>query len=105
MIGLKAYGHVDRGGSKNSRRAPTRPASTNPFLDFRLYPLAGAYALDKTTYRIRIKGKYPQWNYWMTMPFTAPCRGRPTRSTRSPGWAKKSLSLDSGPSAPGRTWR
>ena len=43
-----------------------------PFLDFRKYPLEGVSAPDKYTVRFRIKGKYPQWKYWLTLPFTSP---------------------------------
>jgi len=43
-----------------------------PFLDFRRWPLAGVTAPDKYTVRFRIKGKYPQWKYWLAMTFSSP---------------------------------
>ena len=43
-----------------------------PWLDLRSYELTGAVAVDRYTYRIRIKGKYPQFMYWLAMPFFAP---------------------------------
>ena len=43
-----------------------------PWLDLRRYPLAGAEVVDRYTYRIRVKGKYPQFVYWLAMPFFAP---------------------------------
>ena len=43
--------------------------------DFRRWPLAGATAPEKYLLHLRIKGKYPQWNYWMSMTFLSPgCR-------------------------------
>ncbi|MCC6534629.1 MAG: ABC transporter substrate-binding protein [Burkholderiales bacterium] len=51
------YGSVDKG---------------LPWLDLRNYTLAGVTAVDRYTYRIRIKGKYPQLVYWLAMPFFAP---------------------------------
>ena len=36
------------------------------------WPLAGVTAPEKHLLRIRLHGKYPQWKYWMAMPFTAP---------------------------------
>ena len=40
--------------------------------DLRSIKLAGVTVVDRYTYRIRIKGKYPQLVYWMAMPFFAP---------------------------------
>lgn len=43
-----------------------------PWLDLRTYDLSGVKAVDRYTYRVRIKGKYPQFVYWLAMPFFAP---------------------------------
>jgi oligopeptide transport system substrate-binding protein len=43
-----------------------------PWLDLRGYELSGVTLVDRYTYRIRIKGKYPQFSYWLAMPFFAP---------------------------------
>lgn len=43
-----------------------------PWLDLRQYRVEGVEALDRYRYRIRIKGKYPQFAYWLAMPFFAP---------------------------------
>jgi oligopeptide transport system substrate-binding protein len=43
-----------------------------PWLDLRRFPLTGVTVVDRHTYRIRIKGKYPQFVYWLAMPFFAP---------------------------------
>jgi len=42
------------------------------FLDLNAYPLAGVDVVDDYTYRIKIKGKYPQFIFWLAMPFFAP---------------------------------
>ena len=42
------------------------------WLDLRAFPLAGVQTLDRYTYRIRIRGSYPQLLYWLAMPFFAP---------------------------------
>ena len=42
------------------------------FLDLRQLPLSGVQTIDKYTYRIMIKGYYPQFLYWLAMPFFAP---------------------------------
>ena len=43
-----------------------------PWIDLRQYTLRGVTLVDRYTYRIRIKGKYPQFLYWLAMPFFAP---------------------------------
>jgi len=94
VIGLKEYGPLIRAEDKKLRQGLDPAALDKPFLDFRKYPLAGAIALDKYTYRIRIKGKYPQWKYWMTLTFTAPVPWEADKFYAQPGMAKNSLSLD-----------
>jgi oligopeptide transport system substrate-binding protein len=42
------------------------------FIDLRLYPLAGAQAIDRYHYKITLKGKYSQFLYWLAMPFFSP---------------------------------
>jgi ABC-type transport system substrate-binding protein len=43
-----------------------------PWIDLRKFPLAGVEVVDRHTYRVRIRGKYPQFVYWLAMPFFAP---------------------------------
>ena len=94
VIGLKDYGALIRAEDKKLRQGLDPAALDKPFLDFRKYPLAGAVALDKYSYRIRIKGKYPQWKYWMTLTFTAPIPWEADKFYARPGMAKNSLKLD-----------
>ncbi len=94
VIGLKDYGPLIRAEDLKLRKGLDPAALDKPFLDFRKYPLAGATVLDRYSYRIRIKGKYPQWKYWMTMTFTAPVPWEADKFYAQPGMAKNSLSLD-----------
>ncbi len=43
-----------------------------PFLDLRNFAFEGAKALDKYTFEIKIKGRQPQFMYWLAMPFYSP---------------------------------
>jgi len=43
-----------------------------PWIDLRKFPLAGVEVIDRHTYRVRLKGLYPQFVYWLAMPFFAP---------------------------------
>jgi len=64
------------------------------WLDLRGFELPGVVALDAQTYRIRIRGKYPQFVYWLTMPFFAPMPWEADRFYSRPGMAEKNLTLD-----------
>jgi ABC-type transport system substrate-binding protein len=97
VIGLKDYGElIKREDAKLLGNVP-RSAQDKPFLDFRKWPLEGVTALDKYTLRIRLKGRYPQWNYWMTMPFTAPVPWEVDEFYSQPGMAAAGLSWNSWP--------
>ncbi len=64
------------------------------WLDLRQFPLAGVEVLDRYRYRIRVKGKYPQFVYWLTMPFFAPMPWEADKFHGQPGMAEKNLTLD-----------
>lgn len=42
------------------------------YVDLRQYPLSGVKVIDRYRYQVTIKGKYPQFLYWLAMPFFAP---------------------------------
>ncbi len=46
--------------------------SDDSYLDLHQYALEGVEVVDTYTYRIKIRGKYPQFMYWLAMPFFAP---------------------------------
>jgi ABC-type transport system substrate-binding protein len=58
------------------------------------YELSGVTAVDRYTYRIKVKGKYPQFLYWLAMPFFAPVPAEVDRFYSQPGMAEKNFSLD-----------
>jgi len=64
------------------------------YLDIGRFNFPGAYVVDRTTYRIRIKGKYPQFVYWLGMPFFAPVPEEVERFYRQPGMAERNFTLD-----------
>jgi ABC-type transport system substrate-binding protein len=97
VLGLRDYGELIK--TEDAKlRAGTDPASLDkPFLDFRRWPLAGATAPERHLLRIRIKGKYPQWKYWMQMTFMAPVPWEADAFYAQPGMAERGLSLDTWP--------
>ena len=64
------------------------------WIDLRSHRLEGVEALDRYRYRIRVKGKYPQFLYWLAMPFFAPMPWEADRFHGQPGMAEKNLTLD-----------
>ncbi len=103
VLGLKAYGDTIKAEDKKLLAGLPADVRDKPFLDFRKFPLEGVEAPDPHLLRIRLKGKYPQWSYWLAMPFVAPIRGRRTPSTPSPAWPTTACPSTSGRSAPGRS--
>ncbi|HEV7915805.1 MAG TPA: ABC transporter substrate-binding protein, partial [Albitalea sp.] len=97
VIGLKDYGKLIRAEDAKLRHGADPALLDRPFLDFRKYPLEGAEAPEPHLLRIRLKGKYPQWKYWMTMPFLSPLPWEADKFYAQPGMAKHSLSLDTWP--------
>jgi ABC-type transport system substrate-binding protein len=86
IIGLKALG--DELG-KAAKKLPG-----DEWLDLDAYPLSGVEKVDSHTWRIRLKGKYPQFLYWLAMPFFAPVPREVDRFYAQPGMAAKNLTLD-----------
>ena len=97
VIGLKDYGALIKREDTKLLAGLPEDLRDKPFLDFRRFPLAGATAPDKHLLRIRLKGKYPQWNYWMAMPFTAPIPWEADAFYAQPGMNENGLSLNQWP--------
>ncbi len=66
----------------------------NAFIDLSRYPLEGVEVVDDYTYRIKIRGVYPQFVYWLSMPFFSPMPPEADRFYGQPGMAEKNLTLD-----------
>jgi ABC-type transport system substrate-binding protein len=86
IVGLKDLAKALSGAAKEQPR--------NAYLDLGAFPFQGAYAVDRYTYRVRIRGKYPQFVYWLAMPFFAPVPEEAERFYRQPGMAEKNFNLD-----------
>ncbi len=97
VIGLKEYAELIKREDAKLLAALPADIQDKPFLDFRRWPLEGAQALDKYTLRIRLKGKYPQWQYWMAMPFLAPIPWEADAFYAQPGMSENGLSLNQWP--------
>jgi ABC-type transport system substrate-binding protein len=67
------------------------------WLDLDAFTLDGVEAVDRYTYRITLKGFYPQFQYWLSMPFFAPTPREVDRFFSQPGMAARNLTLDRWP--------
>jgi len=63
-------------------------------LDLSNYPVSGARVIDRYTYEITIKGKYPQFIYWLAMPFFSPMAWEVERFYAQPGLQERNVVLD-----------
>ncbi len=72
----------------------TKSLAKDAWLDLDAYPLRGVEKIDAHTWRVHIKGKYPQFLYWLAMPFFAPVPREVDRFFSQPGMADKNLTLD-----------
>ncbi len=85
IVGLKDYAATLQTAAK---------AHPDGFLDLNQYPLPGVEVVDATTYRIIIHGKYPQFAYWLAMPFFSPMPQEAERFYAQEGMRERNLSLD-----------
>ena len=97
VVGLKEYMALVKSEDEKLRRGQDPASLDKPFLDFRRWPLAGVTAPEKYLLRIRLKGKYPQWNYWMAMTFISPMPWEADAFYAQPGLAAANLTLDRWP--------
>lgn len=72
----------------------TASADPKALLDLRNFPLEGAEVVDRYTYRIKVKGKYPQFLYWLATPFFAPVPHEADQFYAQPGLIEKNITLD-----------
>ena len=64
------------------------------WLDLREHALEGVERVDRYTYRVKLNGSYPQFAYWLAMPFFAPIPWEAEKFFHQPGMAEKNFTLD-----------
>jgi ABC-type transport system substrate-binding protein len=64
------------------------------FFDLRSGDISGVKVIDRYHYRIRIRGKYPQFKYWLAMPFFAPMAWEADSFYAQQGLIEKNITLD-----------
>ncbi|HET7669524.1 MAG TPA: ABC transporter substrate-binding protein, partial [Burkholderiales bacterium] len=64
------------------------------WLDLREHPLKGVEVVDKHTYRVTLNGRYPQFVYWLAMPFFAPVPWEAEKFFQQEGMLARNFTLD-----------
>jgi len=90
IVGLDAF--ADRVKALNESLVAARGAEA--WLDLREIPLEGVERVDAHTFRIRLKQHYPQFRYWLAMPFFAPLPWEVERFFHQEGMARRNFTLD-----------
>ncbi len=90
IVGLKEYGNT----LKHAQEELDRTAGRGAWLDLRRFPLEGVEVVDELTYRVMLKGRYPQFIYWLAMPFFAPLPFEAERFYAQPVLAARNVTLD-----------
>ena len=90
IVGLKEYSDT----LKSAANLQPETVNKGAYLDLNNYPLEGAQVVNSHTYRIKIKGKYPQFMYWLAMPFFAPIPWEADRFYTQQGLVEKNITLD-----------
>ncbi len=68
--------------------------ANQPLTALRQSKMEAVKALGPYQYRVRIKGKYPQFRYWLAMPFFAPMPWEADAFYQQPGLEDKNITLD-----------
>lgn len=86
IVGLKELG--------DELRQVASAQAQDEWIDLDAFALRGVERVDEHVWRIRIRGKYPQFVYWLAMPFFAPVPREVDRFFAQPGMREKNLVLD-----------
>ena len=90
IVGLKDYGKKLTQLMANQQRKNDKDV----YLNLHNYPLSGVSLIDKYTYQIKIKGKYPQILYWLAMPFFGPVADEVVKFYSQAGMKERNLVMD-----------
>ena len=90
ILGLKRFGDELRRADEKLRKLKGEYA----FLDLNKFDITGVEVVDRYSYVVKIRGKYPQFLYWLAMPFFAPVPPEADQFYSQAGMDKKNITLD-----------
>ena len=80
--------------AKASHEALADVAGEKPWLDLRDIGMTGVEEIDRYSYRIRLKSKYPQFLFWLAMNFFVPMPWEAERFYQQPGLDERNINLN-----------
>lgn len=86
--------HIVGLGELRDRLKEAKENHPDGWLDLRNFALGGVEVVDEQTYRIKVNGKYPQFLYWLAMPFFAPMPWEADRFHSQPMLQERNITLD-----------
>ncbi|MEE9343837.1 MAG: ABC transporter substrate-binding protein, partial [Gammaproteobacteria bacterium] len=90
ILGLEGYSTT----LKQAKEEHLSGSGAAGFLNLEDYALEGVSVIGDYQYRVILKGKYPQFLYWLAMPFFAPTAIEVDQFYSQPGMKEKNLTLD-----------
>jgi ABC-type transport system substrate-binding protein len=90
IVGLKEYAATLQKAADKQATPGDAPVT----LKLGDFPLQGATVLDRYRYRVKVHGKYPQFRYWLAMPFFAPVPWEADVFYNQPGMKERNITLD-----------
>lgn len=83
--------HIE--GLRTYRASLDHQWKTNHQVDLTATEISGVQVIDNTHYQITLVGQYPQFMYWLAMPFFAPIAPEVDHFYQQAGMAEKNLTL------------
>ena len=95
VMGEYILGFPEFGGETSAayRKLEDSGGNDELWLDLRSFDLEGVEVLDTYRFRVRLRGKYPQFVYWLAMPFFSPMPWEAEAFYSQPGLEKRNISL------------
>ena len=94
VMGEYIIGFTEFGEQLEQAEQQREAGEGEAFLDLREHRMQGMEVLSRYRYRIRLKGKYPQFPFWLAMPFFAPMPWEAEAFYAQPGMEKRNVSLN-----------
>ena len=93
IYGLMSEYIIGLGAFSKQLKVFAENVPSNAYLDIDRFDIAGVQVVDRYRYSIDIRGKYPQFQYWLAMPFFSPVPHEAERFYRQSGMPAN-ISLD-----------
>ncbi|MEW7980118.1 MAG: ABC transporter substrate-binding protein [Candidatus Sedimenticola endophacoides] len=91
IVGFNEFGERVGGAHEALKTSSGRE---QPYFDLRDHALEGVEVIDRHRFRVRLKGKYPQFVYWLAMPFFAPMPWEAEAFYGQPGMEQRNITLN-----------